>query len=381
MTIRSVQTDLRRGIHSLKLIPEKKLPALAASVCRLPARAAKTLQGPFYLCPLIVALAILNGCGSTSSTDQPRTDIKISAVNAPGDIVTVGAQFIAKELMEKSQGRFKPRVYHSGVLSGGKGEAEIEMCQQGSIEIHITSTAYLANLVPKTSVVSLPFLFRDTDQVAALVKSRSPVLDSINLELNRKGLHVIAWWPRGFRQLTNSRQPVRGIQDLRGLKLRVMNNPLYADNIKAMSASPVPMAWGEVYNGLQLKTIDGQENAEDVIYNSRLYEAQKYMTIWDYSVDLEVVLVNLAWWERLSMEERKVIREVAEASIDFETKLLRGNTAELRRKIAAEGMEIHYLSAEEKAIFRKAVTPVWTKYEQIFGKSFLDAFLVELGKY
>lgn len=383
MIVADVRRDRRRqrSNHPLNTTPENQDGAWTSHArgdCLL---SAKTLPGIHSLIPLIVALSILAGCGPTSSTDQPRADIKISVVNAPKDIVTVGAQFLAKALVTESGGRFAPKVYHSGVLSGGKGEAEIEMCQQGSIEIHITSTAYLANLVPKTSVVSLPFLFRDMEQVAALVKSRSWALDSINLELNQKGLHVIAWWPRGFRQLTNSKQPVRRIEDLRGLKLRVMNNPLYADNIKAMQAHPVPMAWGEVYNGLQLKTIDGQENAEDVIYSSKLFEAQQYMTIWDYSVDLEVVLVNLAWWKSLSAGERKLIEDAAKASIDFEEKLLRNNTLELRDKIAGEGMEIHYLTPENKAIFREAVTPVWEKYEKIFGKSFLDAFLTELEKY
>ena len=330
-----------------------------------------------FICLLLVS----TGCGSSTSTDQKGMVVKISVVNAPQDIVTLGAYYLANEIRKKSDNRLETKVYHSGVLSGGKGEAEIEMCQQGSIEMHITSTAYLANLVPKTSIVSLPFLFRDIDQVAALAKSKSPVLDSINLELNTKDLHIIAWWPRGFRQLTNSRKPVQDLDDLRGLKLRVMNNPLYTDNMKAMLANPVPMAWGEVYNGLQLKTIDGQENAEDVIYSSKLFEAQSYMTIWDYSVDYEVVLVNLAWWKELGAEDRTLINEVADASVGFEEELLRKNTSLLRKKIAASGMEIHYLSTEEKAKFRKAVTPVWEKYERVFGKSFLDALLAELEKY
>lgn len=334
----------------------------------------------------VVTLAVLCllpalRCGHSPGAGKQGRDIKISVVNAPGDIVTVGAEYLAKEIRQKSNNTFGPKVYHSGVLSGGKGEAEIEMCQQGSIEMHITSTAYLANLVPRTSVVSLPFLFRDLDQVVALARSKCAVLDSINTELNEKNLQVIAWWPRGFRQLTNNRQRIRRIEDIRGLKLRVMNNPLYADNMKAMSANPVPMAWGEVYNGLQLGTIDGQENAEDVIYNSRLFEAQRFMTIWDYSIDLEVVLVNLGWWTQLTDEDRHLIQQVADASVAFEEKLLRENTVLLRKKISDEGTEIHYLGAEDKARFRIAVKPVWDKYEKVFGKPFLDAFLAEVDKY
>jgi TRAP-type transport system periplasmic protein len=339
-------------------------------------------QGGRLIPTLVIAFSFFGvACGPSSTADKQGVGIKISVVNAPGDIVTIGAEYLANEIHEKSQGRIDPKVYHSGVLSGGKGEAEIEMCQQGSIEMHITSTAYLANLVPKTSVVSLPFLFRDIDQVAAFTKSKSNALASINSELNEKNLHIIAWWPRGFRQLTNNKLPVRNIGDLRGLKLRVMNNPLYADNMKAMSANPVPMAWGEVYNGLQLGTIDGQENAEDVIYSSKLFEAQKFMTIWDYSIDFEVVLVNVGWWNQLSEEDRNLIQQVADTSVAFEEKLLREHTALLRKKIASEGMEIYYLAAEDKARFRDAVKPVWDKYEKIFGKPFLDAFLAEVEKY
>lgn len=336
-------------------------------------------NGSFRLLLVFLSLSML-GC-TTTSVEQAGTPIRISVVNSPTDIVTVGAYHIAEQLREMSKGTIQAKVFHSGVLSGGKGEAEIELCQQGTIEMHITSTAYLANLVPKTSIVSLPFLFRDMNQIVAFLKSKSPTLDSINSELQIKNLHIIAWWPRGFRQITNSRLPVERIDNLRGLKLRVMNNPLYADNMRAMEANPVPMAWGEVYNGLQLQTIDGQENAEDVIYTSRLFEAQKFMTVWDYSVDFEVVLVNRAWWMGLDEPERAVIQAVADSSVDFEEVLLRKNTTELRKKIAEEGMDIHYLASEEKGKFRQAVTPVWEKYEKIFGKPFLDSFLAELEHY
>ena len=328
---------------------------------------------------LTIGILVLYGCSANNKA--PNNNIKISVVNPPADIVTVGAQFIADEVNKRSQGELKAKVFHSGVLSGGKGEAEIELCQQGTIEMHVTSTAYLANLVPKMSIISLPFLFRDIEQVIALTKSKSPTFDSINEELNVKNLHVIAWWPRGFRQLTNSKMPVYDLDDIRGLKLRVMNNALYVDNMNAMEAKPVPMAWGEVYNGLQLKTIDGQENAEDVVFRSKLFEAQDYMTIWDYSIDFEVVLVNLNWWNALPNENRMLIRDIANESVVLEENLLRKNTKEFREKIGQEGMDIHYITEESKANFRKAVQPVWEKYKLVFGEPFMDSFLKELEQY
>jgi TRAP-type transport system periplasmic protein len=338
-----------------------------------------TMKRPMIYVKLLVITYSLASCNN--SEDRFREVIRISIVNPPADIVTVGAEYIAEEIRTKTNDAIDARVYHSGVLSGGKGESEIEMCQQGAIQIHVTSTAYLANLVPKASVVSLPFLFRDIDQVVALLKSKSKALDEINAELVTKNLHVIAWWPRGFRQLTNSKAIINDLHDIKGLKLRVMNNALYTDNMKAMSANPVPMSWGEVYNALQLKTIDGQENAEDVIYRSRLFEAQKFMTIWDYSVDLEVVLVNWKWWNQLAAEDRLMIQKVADASVDLEEELLRTNTKVLRKRIEEEGMEIHYLSQEEKEKFKAAVRPVWKKYEKVFSQRFLESFLAELEKY
>jgi tripartite ATP-independent transporter DctP family solute receptor len=329
--------------------------------------------------PLFILMLICQSCKQKHNTDGSR--IKISLVNAPEDILTLGADFLAERIRTESKGRIQPRVYHSGVLSGGKGTTEIELCQQGTIEIHITTTAYLANLVPKTSIFSLPFLFRDMDQVINLVKSHSPVLDTINKELHTKNLHIIAWWPRGFRQLTNSRRPVRTIDDIRGLKFRVMTNQLFVDNMNAMGAHPVPMDWGEVYNALQLKTIDGQENAEDVIYSSKLYEVQQYMTIWDYSTDLEVVLVDLEWWNDLDEEMRRIIQTIADESVDFQAELLQKNTVDLREKISGAGVHLYFMDPVEKENFKLAVRPVWKKYADLFGPAFTDSFLAELEKY
>ena len=332
-----------------------------------------------YSLALIVAFVlIICGC---SPEQSDNLKLKISIVNAPTDIVTLGANYLANEIRAKSNGKIESKVFHSGVLSGGRGGAEIEMCQQGSIEIHITSTAYLANIVPRTSIFSLPFLFRDVDQVVGLAKSKSSVLETINRELNEKNLNIIAWWPRGFRQLTNSRHPIKTFEDIQGLKFRVMNNPLYVDTFSAMGAYPVPMAWGEVYNGLQLKTIDGQENAENVIFSSRLYEAQKYMTVWDYSTDIEVVMVNLQWWNGLSDDQREIIQKVADDSVSYELELLKKATGDLRNKIVENGMQIYYLPPDAQKPFIEAVKPVWDKYEQIFTTPFLNAFLDEVKKY
>jgi len=328
---------------------------------------------------LVVILVGLNACSGNDTRNilEPR----ISTVNSPQDIVTLGAQFIAEEIKNKSNGAISPVVYHSGMLSGGKGSAEIEMCQQGSIHINITSTAYLANLVPEMSMVSLPFLFRDLDQVIGFVTNDNPVFERINRKLHSKNLHILAWWPRGFRQITNSSRPIKTPKDLDGLLMRVMNNQLYVQILNAMHANPVPMEWGEVYNSLQLKTIDGQENAEDVIFSARLYEIQKYMTIWDYSIDLEVVLVNLQWWNILQPGQQKIIQKAADASILYESELLKANTVRLRKVFIEKGVEIYQLPDSGKQAFIDLVEPVWQKYRQKFSDTLFIALSMDLKKY
>jgi TRAP-type C4-dicarboxylate transport system substrate-binding protein len=160
-----------------------------------------------------------------------------------------------------------------------------------------------------------------------------------------------------------------------------MTNQLFVDNMNAMGAHPVPMDWGEVYNALQLKTIDGQENAEDVIYSSRLYEVQQYMTIWDYSTDLEVVLVNFDWWNELDDNMQGIIQQVADASVDFQAELLQKNTVELRDKISKANVQLCYMDPGDKLIFKEAVKPVWEKYAMLFDTAFTESFLAELKKY
>lgn len=343
----------------------------------------------YYISLLLIFVFIFTACGQTAApkvetkVENPAKPLqfKISLTNAPTDILTLGAQFIEKRVEELSNGTMDPTVHHSGELSGGNGNAEIEMTQQGTIQLHITTNAYLASIEETTSIFSLPFMFSSVDQMIKFVKSDSPVLQKIGQKLEAKNLKVIGWWPRAFRQLTNSKRPVEKLEDVQGLKVRVMNNPLYVDTMTAMKANPVPMAMGEVYNALQLKTIDGQENGETTTYARKLQEVQPYMTVWDYSTDIEIVLVNMQWWNGLTDKQREIIQKAVNESVDYEADLLNKSTEEARKKIADSGVKISVVGKAEKERFREAVQPVWKKYEGVFGKELMDEFIKEAAKY
>ena len=308
--------------------------------------------------------------------------MRISLVNLPGDILVDGAEWMGKKITEYSNGSIAPKVYHSGVLSGTNGQAEIEMTQQGTIQMEITSTAYLDNMVPQISVVSLPFMFKNLDQVIAFTDAKPPVLDQIGKLLEAKNLKIVAWWPRGFRQLTNSKHPVRNLQDLKDMRVRVMTSKIYTDTMNTLGAKPVPMAVGEVYNALQLKTIDAQENSETVIYANKYMEVQKYISIWDYSTDLEVVMVNLPWWNKLTAEQRAVLERVAKESVQFQAGLVKKEVKERREYLTTNGgMSMNIIDDQARAAMKKAVEPVWQNYEKMYGKQFVDDFKATVNKY
>jgi tripartite ATP-independent transporter DctP family solute receptor len=308
--------------------------------------------------------------------------MRISLVNLPPDILVEGAEWMGKKITEYSNGSIVPKVYHSGVLSGTNGAAEIEMTQQGTIQLEITSSAYLDSMVPQTSVVSLPFMFKSLDQEIAFADAKPPILDEIGKRLETKNLKVIAWWPRGFRQLTNSRQPVRNLQDLKDMRIRVQTSKIYTDVMNALGAKPVPMAIGEVYNALQLKTIDGQENAETVIFANKYMEVQKYLSIWDYATDFEVVMVNLPWWNKLTPEQRAVLERVAKESVQFEAGLVKKDVKERREYLTTKGgMQMNVVDAQAREAMKRAVEPVWRDYTKIYGQKFVDDFKTAVNKY
>ncbi|MFZ7120214.1 MAG: TRAP transporter substrate-binding protein [Eubacteriaceae bacterium] len=329
---------------------------------------------------LILTIVLLIFLSIPLNIFSQELTFKISHVNSQSDIVNLGAIYIRDRIIELSEGKISPKVYPEGVLSGGKGLAEIEMCQQGSIEMEITTTAYLGNLEQTMSIFSLPFLFNNIDQLITFVKSGTPAEFEISSRLEKSGLKVLGYWPRNFRQLTNSKRPVKILDDVKGLKIRTMDDPLYVDTINLLGANAVPIAFGELYTALQLGTVDGQENAEVTTYTNSLHEVQDFLTVWDYSVDLEPVLVNIQWWSNLPKESQTIIEQAVRESIDYESDLVKKSAQEYREKIENSGVEIHILSYEQKEILREEVKPIWEKYREIFGSDLLDDLVKTLDK-
>jgi len=228
----------------------------------------------------------------------------------------------------------------------------------------ISGTAVLANFFPDFQALDLPFLFRDYAHVDAVLDG--PVGQELLGRLNSAGLGMVglALWEQGFRHLTNNRRPIHGPEDVRGLKIRVQENPIHVDSFNALGAQATPMSWGEVYSALEQGVIDGQENPIPVLTSHRIYEVQKYGALTGHFYSPAVVLINDRLFQRMDPELQEILREAAQEFSRRERAIARAMEAAQVAELEALGM---VFTRPEKEPFQRAMAPVYDKYRARFG--------------
>lgn len=174
-------------------------------------------------------------------------------------------------------------MFPNGTLYGGDPSAGVKQLAGGSLDMLLNSTSLYATFNPKFTAIAIPYQFRDIDQLRVYLDS--DLGKELSGDLSKIGILGLDLWSRPLRQITNSKAPIKSPADLKGMKLRVPNNPLWVEFFGAMGAAPTPMAFAEVYNALQLKVVDGQENPVNVPVSAKLYEVQKYLTISNHIAD------------------------------------------------------------------------------------------------
>nr|HPI98623.1 TRAP transporter substrate-binding protein DctP [Synergistales bacterium] len=175
-----------------------------------------------------------------------------------------------------------------------------------------------------------------------------------------------------FRNLTNSKREVKTPDDVKGLKIRLMQNPVYVDSFKALGANAVPMAWTEVLTALQQGTVDGQENPLNVIVAFKLYETQKYLSLTRHAYAPNVIMFSMKTWNKLTPQQQVLVQESAQSAAEHNRKLDNDNAAEWLQFLKDQGMVV---TEPDLPAFREAVKPVYEKYEEKFGKDLIDSIL------
>lgn len=317
---------------------------------------------------LIGSLSLLG-----SAADNSRV-IKLSHVVNEKDSFHISALKFKEIVEEKTAGGIIIEIHPNAEL--GDERTLLEGMQMGTIDMGVITNGPIANFLPEIAVFEMPFLF-GTPEEAYFVLDGS-IGQKILKNLESMKLHGLAYSERGFRNLTNSVRAVNTASDMNGLKIRLMENPLYVDTFKALGANAVPMAWTECLTALSQGTIDGQENPVVVIYSFKLYESQKYMTLDRHTYAPATILTSLNVWNSLSPEDQKIFSEAAKEAGNAAREYNNNNEAEQLKVIKENGMEV--TENPDFDSFREAVKPVYEKYGPKFG-SLLEEIQEELANF
>jgi tripartite ATP-independent transporter DctP family solute receptor len=260
----------------------------------------------------------------------------------------------AEEVDKLSGGKMKIRPFGAASLG-----SDVQMQQAligGAQEMMVGSTATLVGITKEMALWDTPFLFNNAKEADAVLDG--PVGEKVKAKLEEKGLVGLVYWENGFRNLTNNKHAVAKLEDLDGIKLRVMQNNVFLDSFKTLGANAVPLPFSELFSALETKAVDGQENPFNTILSSKFYEVQKYLTVTNHVYSPWIVLVSKKYWDGLSATEKKVLMDAAKKSRDFERKDTRDEAAKALADLKAKGMQINELSPAEASRMRDKLTKV-----------------------
>ena len=303
-----------------------------------------------------------------------KVGIGLSADHPQGQAVTRFGEILA----QKSEGKLKVRLFAGGAL--GNDVTMVSALQGGTQEMTIPDTSTLVGIsgLKEFGLINLPFLFNNGQEADALLDG--PFGQKLMAKLPEKGLIGFGFWENGFRQVTNSRKPITKAEDFAGLKLRVIQNPLFIDTFRALGANAVPMPFTEVYTALETKTVDGQENPLSTILASKFNEVQKHTVLSNHLYSVWAFLMSKRFWDRLTPDEQKVITEAANEAKLFERETVRAFEVKALEELKSKGMEVTTLSEEEVAKLREKTQPVSAKFTQEFGEASAKEMAGEIEK-
>jgi len=301
-------------------------------------------------------------------TPASARTLQVGHVLAPTHPYQTGLEKFAELVAEKTDGDLEIQAYHSSQL--GDEREMIESLQFGVLDMSLISTAPLSGFTKKFQVFDLPFIFQTREEAYAVLDGEigTELLES----LEEKNIIGLTYWENGFRHVTNSKRKIEKPEDLKGLKIRLMQNPVHMDSFKAMGALPTPMGFGELFTAMQQGTVDGQENPLAIIDTSKFYEVQDYLSLTGHFYAASPLLVSKSVWQSLSESEQNAIQEAAYEARDFERNLVKKMDNELIDELKETGLEI---TEVDKSIFQESTSSVYDKYEDQIGTELLNRVL------
>lgn len=280
------------------------------------------------------------------------------------------------EVEKLSGGKMKVRPFGAASLG-----SDVQMQQAligGAQEMMVGSTATLVGITKEMALWDTPFLFNNAQEADAVLDG--PVGTKVKAKLEEKGLVGLVYWENGFRNLTNNKRAVAKLEDLDGIKLRVMQNTVFLDSFKTLGANAIPLPFSELFSALETKAVDGQENHYNTILSSKFYEVQKYLTVTNHVYSPWIVTVSKKFWDQLSAAEKKVLMDAAVKSRDFERKDTRDEAAKALADLKGKGMQINELPAAEASRMREKLGAINSSIAANVGQDLWNETQAELAK-
>jgi len=320
---------------------------------------------PFRRTAMKIMPFLVAGTLSLSSA-YAQTTMRINTVLPQNSQYGVAIDTFAKEVEKRTNGRYKIQTFYAASL--GAERESIEAVQLGAQELTFSSTGPIPNFVPEVRILDVPFLFRDYTHARQVLDG--PIGQSLLNKFESKGIKALAWGENGFRHMTTSKHAINGPDDLKGLKIRTMENPVHIQAYKAFGLIPTPMAFSELFTALQQGTVDGQENPLSVITASKFDQVQKHLTLTGHVYSPAVFLMNKGVFDKLSKDDQAAFLEAAKVGAAANRARVDTDEANSVADLRAKGMQV--VTDIDKENFRRVLSSTYIAFEKQLGKENLD---------
>jgi len=323
-----------------------------------------------------IGAVALGAMGPASAQAIQERTIRWGHLNNTDHPVSKGVQKFAEIVAAKSGGKLKVREYPANQL--GSEMQQQSALRAGTQEMQSPATTSLVGIVKDYGLIDFPFIVSTPQQADALLDG--PLGAALLAKLPEKGLVGLAYWDLGFRNVTNSKRAITKGEDLGGIKIRVIPNPVYLETFKAFNANPVPMSFSELYSALETGTVDGQENPFSVILSNKFFEVQKYLSVTNHTYSTNIILISKKFWDGLSPDEQKILQDAAIEARDYQRKVSREDDVKTAAELKARGMLINEVPAEAVAQMRQQLKPVTDRYTKEIGEALMKQVNAEIEK-
>lgn len=323
----------------------------------------------------IAGLSLLIALPASAQDIQERV-IRFGHLNNGDHPTSLGTKRFAELVAAKSGGKMKVQEFPASTL--GSDMQQQSALQGGIQEMSAPSTTSLPGIIKEFGLIDFPFAVSSFEQADGLLDG--PFGQALLAKLPEKGLVGLGYWDLGFRNVTNSKRPINRPEDMEGLKLRVIPNPVFIQTFQALKANPVPMAFAELYGALESKAVDGQENPYAVILSNKFYEVQKYVSATNHVYAANIVLVSKRFWDKLSSTEQKILTEAFNESRPYQRQVSRAAASKAVAELQAKGMMYNELIKSEQVRMSQLVKPVTDRFVAGYDRTILSLYNSELAR-